>query len=287
MPSPIVISGSTQTILNKLRIVQTYDTFIEQKLRLFKTIMIIAWICVAVCFFLLPFMVMLYGLPVIAALGVAIYATVNYVKYNKEDIENRRFTIPQRFFEVLGRDIPAKRRCSLHVDCDGYLKHGQQIRSQSPSGFFSSAPKQTVYKDQWFTAKGTLCDHTIFRVNITQCVHRKEKRKRKYTKVSERISERINLRLRIAPDAYPNWAMLASALKPQGNEQLSISNIVVKDSTVQFAAVTKPMRRVHGRSGVQVLDNDTLVTADMLLQLFLFVYAQLGQCRTQQPDAAR
>lgn len=150
---------------------------------------------------------------------------------------------------------------------------GNFLKGQRPASL-------TVYDDRWFTAKGTLCDRTIFRLNIDQRVHEKKKIKRHRTQVTERITEKVTLLLRFSPDAYPNWSRLTHRL--QADKELGITDILVKDCTVRVVAVTKMMKRIDGDGGIPNYDEDNLVNADMLLKLFTFVYSHLQKCRAER-----
>lgn len=275
MPKPLVVTDTAPGLVRRLRQLLDFDAEVERQLRLWNGVMIGCWIGTVVILFFLATSVPFIGLPLgILCLGMAIYATVQYYKFKNEDMENRRLELPLRFLEILGRDIPHKRKCRLNVNFDGYEKHGQLLNQSG--NMFTCRLKE--YEDHWFSAKGSLCDNTLFRVNILQSVKRKEKSKRKYTKVNERITEKIKLTLRVSPEAYPEWAKLDQLLQQGGVPETEIA-YAVSNGTVRIVAVRQPAKRCSNRSGQQTQDEHNLTSGDTLLQLFMYVYAQLQHCR--------
>ena len=280
MATPLVVSGPIPTILSAIERLQRYDAAVEEKLAFFTKMTVGFWIGTAVFFILTVFFsIHLLVVLLVPCLGVAIFSTVRRSYFAGEDIENRRLSGPQHFLEILGNDVPRKGKCTLSLNFDGYLKHGKLV---SKSGSFLTGT-QAMYQDNWLSAKGILCDGSVFRFGIDQYVSRKERKKRKYTKVAERKLEKLNLSLKVSPDAYPEWQQLATLLQPGPVNSLQVTRVNVANNTIRVTAVTPPFRKVTGRTGTQVSGSEVLTDGDMMLQLFVYVYAQLQQCMGKQP----
>jgi hypothetical protein len=287
MPITFTQTGRVEDILNGLRELQQRDDLIEEQVRVCgKQAGKFGWGCgvsFLLCFLaiLLPFIAILTVPAVVACLVGIIYWGVQRSKWAKQDMEDRRLALALQFFEVLGRDVPKKARCALEVNFDGYQNHGQLVEQQG--GGWMNPVRTLKYADTWFTARGTLHDGNQFRIAVEQSVRRKEKRKRKYTKVNERIAEEVVLTLKISPESYPNHQKLAQMLTTGGMEGLRVTRAQVENGVARVVGETSLFVRNTGRAGAQTTTGDQhLATGDTLLRLFLYVYDKLQQCRAEQ-----
>ncbi len=285
MPKPLQITGPIPTILNTLQILQRQDKEVERKIRIFSGISIAGWVLVVISGFIAiqSAMPALLTIPTLLAIG-SIFTSIMWYRNNQENIEDRRLTAPEKFLYFLGHDIPKKGKCSLQLNFDGYLKHGK-LAANTGGGFFGGV-REKNYSDNWFVSKGTLCDGSIFRVSIEQDVKRKEKSKRKYTKINERFTEKVTLSLRVSPEAYPEWSKLSQLLQPGKLPRLTITRVVVDNATIRVTGVTDAAFLLRGRGSAVSRGEENLTDGDTLLQLFVFTYAQLQQCMGRQPRIA-
>lgn len=286
MAQPANLFGSLDTILQSLRRLQSYDKFVEGEVATCNKI-IGGWatgfgVSLALIIILaIVGAVAISGLLLIVCLPCLVMLIiwgVKRAKWAKEDMENRRIELALRFFSVLGQDMPAKAKCAVQISFDPYQQHGQLVNQQG--GAFASQ-RQKKYVDTWFNAKGSLCDATNFKIKIEQTVNRKEKPKRKYTKVRERIEEEITLVLRVAPESYPNWMALQATLLPCVLNGVQVRRVQVRDGIVRVIGVTGMQETNVGRYGRNVVGDTNLANGDCLLGLFVYVYSQLQACRAQ------
>ncbi|MHB9133219.1 MAG: hypothetical protein ACYDBB_19285 [Armatimonadota bacterium] len=296
MPTPLVQTGQIPDILQRLDVLQKRDQYVEDQMAACKKAMIPWWIGLVAGIILLiiggatglTVLVILAVLGLLVCVPFLIYWGIKLSGWSKENIEDRRLQLPRHFLGILSSDFPKKGKCSVNIDFNGYKVHGQLVEQEKTGGFLSPTIRVFKYSDTWFTAKGKLVDDSIFRVSVEQIIHRKEKQKRKYTKVNERIVEKVTLALRVSPTAYPNWAQLnQTLLQSSPNDPplngFQIARAGAQNGTVRVCAVTPMCTSFKGRGGsTQVTGEENLASGDTLLQLFLYVYARLQECRGQQ-----
>lgn len=215
----------------------------------------------------------------IACLVMTIIYNTRKGGWEKQDIENRRLALIDRLFTVLGEDIPRKAKCAVEAYFDHYRTHGTLV-DQQKGGLFN--PITTMkFVDHWFTARGQLYDGNRFKISITQIIHRKEKRKRKYTKVNERISEEVTLLLKLDPAAYPHAASIVVP-SPGVVEGVQITRVQAQGNLLRVTARTPEVHRLTGRGGSTSVQGDGLAHGDLLLWLLSFAYAQLKDARATE-----
>lgn len=195
-----------------------------------------------------------------------------------QDLENRKIETAQELFAVIGQDIPEKASCSLDVYFQGYLKHGKLVNKKS-EGFFGSV-RLYEYSDEWFSASGRLHDGNSFKIDIEQSAKRKEKSKRKYTKVNEILSERVKLALRIDEKTYPNFAVITQNLVPGVSVgDLLIQKVDLVEKTIRVIATTPRMNIIKGRYGTSKTGEGCLMSGKKLVGLFVHIYSHLQRCK--------
>ncbi len=290
-PQPLSMVNTVEAILDAISVRGQQDALVDAEIARLSGIMgkwtialVIAIVATVLVAFVLPFMLLVSGPAIVAIVIVLIVYGSQKRTWQKEDLENRRLALIHRFFQVLGQDIPRRQQCAVTASFDDYRRHGRLVAHSNGSLF---NPISTFkYEDQWFLARGRLLDGTRFKVSITQTIHRKEKRKRKYTKVNERVSEDVTLLLTLDPAAYPNVARVAGLLQPRPLEQVEIRRAQVQGQTIRLTARTPELQRFIGRGGsTQEHGSAGLASGDLLLWLLSYVYAQLQEARAPETAA--
>lgn len=279
MPNALLQTGPVEAILNSLSALEARDRTIEAEMRRCGKNMVYWFVGFGVSLILLMISFVLLLVTIGCLIG-GIYWAKQRSNWAKQDMENRRLALAHHFFAMIGKDVPRKAKCGINLDFDGYRVHGKLLAEEK--GGWQNPISRFKYEDTWFTARGLLYDGNRFRISITQTVNRKEKRKRKYTKVNERITEEVTLLLRVSAESYPGCAQLAQLLHTGEVNGLRITRAEVHKGMVRVACETSPGLQVSDRSGTRTIGQDTLANGDTLLRLFLYVYALLQQCRPQQ-----
>jgi len=288
MPQPFSMVSTVEEILNAVQTLRARDNYVEAQVKEQGKKAVWWWVGFALSVILLialassgvSYLAVIPVLTGILSLVMGIIYSARKAGWAKQDVEDRRLELVKQLFSVLGCDIPRRNKCAVNVSFDDYRTHGTQV-SLEKSGWFGSL-KRYKYEDVWFTARGLLCDGNRFKVTITQNVHRKEKAKRKYTKVSERFEEEVVLLLKVSPESYPNLANLEATLMPGEYDGLRVTRVLAQNGLVRITCATSPARRLQGRSGTNNSDWDNLATGDTILKLFLVVYGKLQDSRAPQ-----
>ncbi|MHB9025621.1 MAG: hypothetical protein ACYC7E_15870 [Armatimonadota bacterium] len=297
MPAAFARTAPVAKILEELRFLRSRDLFIEEQARLCGKTATKWWVGCGASFALLFFLLIVTSAAawlgavafVLIPIGILclIFGIIWSTKcsgWKKQDMEDRRLMLAQRFLEVIGQDVPGRAQCSVGISFDHYKTHGKLVEKEG--GGWLNPITRYKYQDTWFSARGRLYDGNRFRATIEQTIHRKEKAKRKYTKVNERVIEEVTLVLRVSQEGYPNWAQLAQALQPGVVEGVQITGVQVTNGSVRIKGKTPASIQRTGRAGTQSEGADNLASGDTLLKLFLYVYSQLQNCRAAQPASA-
>ena len=137
--------------------------------------------------------------------------------------------------------------------------------------------KTAKHAHEWLRVAGALVDGTRYQLAVVDSVARKEKSKRKYTKVKERIRSQILLQLRLRPrhgDAQPVAAALKALAPPR---PLSLAGVDAKGQVLQARLASAICTRTKGRYRPTVRGESNLVTGDMLLQTLIWAYDGIGR----------
>ncbi len=148
----------------------------------------------------------------------------------------------------------------------------------------ASATNESSYLVPWLSIKGRLVDGSRLRFCLSQLVKRKERRRRKYTKVKVAFREKISLLVQVRPKAagalVPFQEQMERASLPTGIER---PRVQVKGNRVVLQTVTSMHRQVRRAGAPSSLSR---AAADQRtsdhhthLQLLLACFDSLGRCR--------
>lgn len=212
------------------------------------------------------------GTAAVGMLGAWAKAAVE----RKYDLDDAKLALLNRFLEVAGTDIPKASPLSVDVDFRNYTDGGQVVGKEG--GLFSSI-KTYRYRHDWLALSGSFADGNRFRLAVTDRVTRKEKSKRKYTKVRESRRSRVRLVLSVK-DRWGGAAGAAAAVKAAkagpGHPAHAVArgNVIIAD---WMAGHSKVMTGRYGATG----NADARVSADDLLKSLVWTYAALQRSRPQ------
>lgn len=192
------------------------------------------------------------------------------------DLDDAKLAAVKRFLDIAKVDIPKDAPLAVDVDFRTYNNGGQVVGKEG--GLFSSV-KTYRYRHDWLSVSGSFIDGNRFRLAVTDRVTRKEKSKRKYTKVRESRRSRVRLLLSLK-DRWGGAAGAAAVAKagPEGPHRpravASRGNVVIADwMTAQ--CLTQTGR--YGTTGKA----DNRVSGDDLLGSLVWTYAALHRARPQ------
>jgi hypothetical protein len=268
MPKLYQQNAPTSVIVKELEELFARDKIVERWIKIYIGILIFAILTFIGGIINFPYLV-----PV--AIVILIFSIVQLVRYRRKDLEDRKLLTGLKLAQIIGVDLKKNSSLQLAISFEDYLKHGRALRGTSQLGKFF---------DTWFQAHGRLADNTVFDISVHQKVSRKERRKRKYTKVKEAFQEIVSLQLKPVAEDFPKLEQFPQAIRQQQQEAgrkmlpFDISRAEVRNGTVRLAAVTARYMKTSGRSN-QETGKENLIDGDRLLMLLLATYAALRRCK--------
>ncbi|MBI3928264.1 MAG: hypothetical protein HY319_22155 [Armatimonadetes bacterium] len=221
-------------------------------------------------------------LPVAGAMALVTLIALGFYAYSSgHDLDNSRLAVPRDFIEVLQADVPPKGKLRLKLDFRDYRTN--QFLQSKDGGMFSSV-RSFAYSMPWLHASGPLADSSRFNIRVLRLIKRREKSKRKYTKVKEKMVDVMVLSIQVDPARYPDLSTLASHLRqpPLGLRVLQVRT----DNNRVTARLTTPVNtRVQARYGATGTLED-LVTGHHLLAGLVWVYQGLKAAKVQRITSA-
>jgi hypothetical protein len=197
-------------------------------------------------------------------------------KAKKFDLDDRKLATVVRVLRMLSADTPQQSDVSVHVDFRDYQKGGTRSDEQK-SGVFGSS-KSMKFTHPWLRFGGVLADGTRYQLDVVESVARKERSKRKYTKVKERIRSTLQIQLRLRPTRYGSGDAVAQLLRSiPPPRPLQLKGVRATGPKLQAVLQTPLYSKVKGRYRPTETGKENLFDADMLLQSMLWIYDGIGR----------
>jgi hypothetical protein len=217
-----------------------------------------------------------FGFPqVVLVVAGLVAACVGLAKLSSRtgqyDLDDVKLHSLLRLLKVLRADVPAAARVSLTVDFRDYKAGGQsRAKGQGPP----------AYRQTWLTVKAPLADGSLLLLELSDQVRRKEKSKRKYTKVSELWAGRVDVLLRLGRGHGAAEAAAGRLVQLKAPEPLACRRAVGKGRSLQVHLRLKPTRVVTGRGGPSVSGvPDGRAVGERALDALHFCYRGLRSAR--------
>jgi hypothetical protein len=184
-----------------------------------------------------------------------------YSHHQKTDIENKRYELAAELLRYLGADIKPETEVDLRIDFHSHLTPGFQTEKVGYS---------SKYELPWLNMAGKFADGNRFEFAAELNVKRKEKPKRKYTKVKEDASQDLTLELALRnppPDAalFNHLANIPPPPLDRYRAQVREGKLILKGST-------STRRTTTGRHGSTNTTNGAMAEREEFLRLFLTAY---------------
>ncbi len=203
---------------------------------------------------------------------VSVIVWLVFYKLTKaHDLENRKVEMAAKLLKMIRADAPAQEQISLKIDFRGYKEGGEVVDAKS-EGFGSTVQK---FRDPWLALVARLADGNVVRLDVTDDVTLKSKRKRKYTKERERFATQVDLSLR--PQAcYGDPTAIAGRLKLITPPRVfTLKGIRVNESRIHASFETGPMLTVRSPRAPLLPDMSKALTAEDLLGVLMWAYRGL------------
>ena len=244
------------------------DKLAERKARRFRNL----WVAALLGGIVLGFA----GIVVPVLLRVAAVLAVLFVVFlvlairqSGHDLDDRKLGAVIRLLKVLGADIPRGERVALKVDFRDYTRGGQLQRQGGAFG-----PRVLSYQHGWLELRARLADGSRVRIAVTELVKRKEKPKRKSTKVRLQAQSVVALSVRLAKP-YGASEAVAQRLSGLPTPPSLLRRRVVARGRWVHATVARTAPPVRSSQ----VPSESLVVGDDLLRALRWVYRGIAASR--------
>jgi hypothetical protein len=263
------LKGTADILLRQLEAADRSDHEAERKAKRFGCMGALLLVLGVIS---LPFSAGVPELLILTAILVpaGIVSLVFRAKAAKFDLDDRKLDAALRLLRVLRTDIPANEVIELGVDFRDYRQGGRLLNKDG--GVFSST-KVYEYEHAWLALSARLADGNVVSLAVTDEISRKEKSKRKYTKVRERTSSDVSLSIKLREGDAPSVRARLSGAPPG----LALKRLVGEGPHFRASFVGGQALSTSGRGSSS---QGELLGADALLGALLWVYGGIAPAKT-------
>jgi hypothetical protein len=195
------------------------------------------------------------GFGVLAGtIGLAI---VGNLLFGKNDVDDRKLALPSDLLDTLRPELKPARPVHIAIDFRAY---DRAAGKRQGSGAFEHP--------RWLQVELPLLDGTRARLEVSTRVKRKEREKRKYTKVKDKIVDEIRVELR-APRELSPPADVQTRFNVPG---MRIKDARVSGRAARFVFECGPAITLSLRASWWWKDIESLVDSQKLLGALVFAY---------------
>jgi hypothetical protein len=212
--------------------------------------------------------------PLLAALAIVFGMAASRAR--RFDLDDRKLEAIIQVLRMLRADTPHNAPVELTADFRHYDKGGKLIEEEK-AGVFGAATTRK-YSHEWLRLRGFLADGTHYQISAVDDVSRRDKRKRKYTKVKERVKGSLSLQLRFRAAKYGDINAVAATLKAMTPPSpLSLKRLASKGRRLSITLGGQIAVRVKGRYGTEEQIGSRLITGDTILRALVWIYDGIGR----------
>lgn len=217
----------------------------------------------------------LIGAAVFGALAVVLFVVRSIL--GRADIDDRKLHVASRLVDALRPELHKKRPVKLWMDFAGYEK---SMKDSSVSLFGGSGTK--LYVKPWLRMSFVLLDGTEVALHARTTCKRKQKAKRKYTKIKDSVVDELNLFVKppssvaLDPSATPRVHAAMGGPSPIPRPK----GVKVKPRMVQMSFRWGPGRRLRGRGGWSSSGLSQLLDGDKALGVVMMGYRAMRAARS-------
>lgn len=238
----------------------------------------------------LVFVVMVPPLLVLCVLGTALFGfgIWRYGKYKKTNLEDRRYQLAARVVRLLSADMDPATPMKLSLALGAIDRKECAIGENQVMGW-----NVTYYRDPWLSVAGRLADGSSFKLDKTQLLQIRKKRKVNYRgKVKHKRKDKhgvlCTLTMKYKESRYPGMAQLAptAVQAVQLPHEAQLKGLVPQPGSLTMKVASKVPWQVPapGTQNYQVLN-----AVDLVAMMFLSIYQVLNLAKRVggQPQAPR
>lgn len=162
---------------------------------------------------------------------------IYYLRINSDDIEDRKLEAARWILDTLKPELKASRPVKLDIDFRGYDNYAAEAN--------------------WLALKMTLDNGVGLAVTVSTHFKRKERSKRKYTKIKDKIHERIAVTF--TPPKGQQFGASGGQPVQRRFGALNLRSAKRSAKAATFVFATNPVLRVKGRGGWSAVSSGDLV----------------------------
>jgi hypothetical protein len=215
-------------------------------------------------------------LATVAAVMAVVVCAVQMMKAGRLILDRRRFQLAAEVVRHLACDMGRTAPVQLTLDYNRYHQPGYRTSAgQVGSSQVSS------YELPWLSLGATLLDGNSLQIETRMFVKRKERAKRKYTKVKEMLWEGVTLTLKVKGSNSEGMERLPEFLRtPRLPPGAVMKKAKVEGTRLTLEVETQRQQRLKDRSSTTNADADQhLADGHVILMMCLAAYHALGECR--------
>ena len=210
----------------------------------------------------------------LVAVVLSVLAFMKANRHGTHDLDDRKLTSARRLISVLKADVPAGWPLGLEVDFRSYTDGGVVVEKTGTS----SGPRSAKYSHEWLVLRANLADGSSVVATLADKVSRKEKPKRKRTKIAETFVTKASVTVRLGK-RHGSAEAVAQRLAGTGPGGTSTVLSIEGRGRVLHAVVAAPVGRKQVNRGSSEYNMDQLVTGDTLLQTLHWLYGGMAASR--------
>lgn len=194
------------------------------------------------------------------ASGVAAY------RASRRDVDEVKLAEALGLLRVISLDSPKDAPARLSLDLRPY-------ESLKPAG---QSGEGRTFVQGWLALEGQLADGNKYRLSVVEKIRRKEKSKRKWTKVRESTRSQIRISLRLRPDYGPGEEIAPRLKKAAPPPPLVAGDVRALGRVITTTLALPPVQRANGRYA-PLEGPQPHATSQHMLGALLWAYSGLGR----------
>lgn len=206
--------------------------------------------------------------PALAVTGILVGVTFLGLGrfFSSGDLDDRRLAMVSGVLKTFAPELSPKREVSLLAD---FTSH-HLVTPDEDDGHAS------VRRHRWLTLTLPLMDSTTVRVSVNTQLKRKQRAKRKYTKIKDKITDQITVQLVASKgNAFAEGMQVHEPQIPG----LSLSRAVVKPRAATFSYRSPTLLRTNGRYGWSGASNNDRLGSREVVAAIIHSYKAAAHAR--------
>lgn len=243
----------------------------DKKAEVYKTVFLVLAIISGIgTFFVGPGMLEVTPLPLLGGIILTVTFGILRWQYAGGDVDDRRLDVARKVIRTLAPDMSRKGTVHANIDFSGYHKT-KPVADSVSWGSGTMAFEQT-----WLRISFSLLDGTRVRIECSSKVKRKQKRKRKYTKIKDGIVDEATIELLAPkgkgfdPEKAPRMQKHLASMRPP------LVGVRVKPKAAELRFRTARATRLRGRAGWSSQNLTALLDGGDVLRLVATSYRLLA-----------